>query len=793
MHSNGDNIMTSDAISTWETFIQSIKDVYDSISIEAIYDPMRMKYYYEDHFDVEDALPTPDGEYWFPWQTNHTWGPAIRYGAPLTASMIGKPRDSFGSAIPLNGNAQVDTAEVLLAFWQWTDDLEMDMIETCHSLIADGMDGDFEFVYYSIVAIGNELLKSFLIDAPKFGMALILLFFFCAAFLWRRDLSRNKTMVILTGIGGCIMAIISGLGFGLGIGYPEHLSQLCMFMPFLILAIGMDDLFVLIRSYELTTPKQSAEARIAETMYEGGISITITSLTDFVAFLGGGFMIDMPAISDMCFCVAFGVCFLYFYTVTLVLSVMVCQARREDEVEKNCCACRLCGSTASSKENEDSPLSNDYNIDLTRQKTVERVEGVGTLPPHFVRFLKRNVTKNWWRIGVFLSCIAYLSIMSIGASKLFNKIGLDYSILAPKGSYLVDWYSARDRYLDEVAGPWAYLVVDDEECDYANEDIKSALTAIYESMADVECILGDLGDSWITRIENCMEVGCVESCTNTNWTTCYTWFQNVGTWWTSDNGWGEFVAYRGRFFDTSTMIPKATQYLLKMRASEIHSFDRIECLDGIWSRLEGAPCNMMAFNDLFPFFAGDKTTVAGTWQTMLFAMVSCLFLCLIFIPNLTVVLIIVFCIGFLLIGILGFTYWLGYRLDSVSQTLFIMGIGFAVDFAVHVCHSFLHARGNRVERVVEAVGVMGEAIFLAAISTILGVSLLFTSTSIILVGLAKLLSVIMIIGLFIAGILIPTILAAIGPNKTQIQIYQESQAKLGDLELTKDWQPKPAN
>jgi len=43
---------------------------------------------------------------------------------------------------------------------------------------------------------------------------------------------------------------------------------------------------------------------------------------------------------------------------------------------------------------------------------------------------------------------------------------------------------------------------------------------------------------------------------------------------------------------------------------------------------------------------------------------------------------------------------------------------------------------------------MGEAVFLAATSTILAVSLLFTSTSAILVGLTTLLSGIMVIGLY---------------------------------------------
>jgi len=279
-----------------------------------------------------------------------------------------------------------------------------------------------------------------------------------------------------------------------------------------------------------------------------------------------------------------------------------------------------------------------------------------------------------------------------------------------------------------------------------------------------------------------MTVGCVDSCTNSNWTTCYNWFQNNGT----DEDWGDFSSWRGMFFDKKNKIPKATQWMIKMRANEIYSFDRIECLDGIWSRLDGAPCNMIAFNDAFPFFAGDKTAVPGTWQTMIFAMISCLCLCLIFIPSITIVSIIVFCIGFLLMGILGITYWLGYRLDSVTQTLFVMGIGFAVDFTVHVSHSYLQAKGSRVEKVVIAIRNMGEAVFLAAASTILGVALLWTSSSAILVNLATMLSVIMVIGVYISGILLPTILAWVGPNNPiTLMNYIESVSENGDVEMTK--------
>jgi len=137
-------------------------------------------------------------------------------------------------------------------------------------------------------------------EIPKFGLALILLILFCIIFLWRRDATRNKTMVVMAGFGSSLMAVISGLGFGLAIGYPAHFNPVVTFMPFLILAIGMDDLFVILRSYELTSPMLPAERRIEAAMCEGGLSITITSLTDLIAFLGGGLMIQIPALRDMC-------------------------------------------------------------------------------------------------------------------------------------------------------------------------------------------------------------------------------------------------------------------------------------------------------------------------------------------------------------------------------------------------------------------------------------------------------------------------------------------------------------
>ena len=51
--------------------------------------------------------------------------------------------------------------------------------------------------------------------------------------------------------------------------------------------IGVDDMFVIVESYKRLTPKQQelpVEERIALTLRHAGVSITVTSITDIVAF-----------------------------------------------------------------------------------------------------------------------------------------------------------------------------------------------------------------------------------------------------------------------------------------------------------------------------------------------------------------------------------------------------------------------------------------------------------------------------------------------------------------------------
>ena len=101
-------------------------------------------------------------------------------------------------------------------------------------------------------------------------------------------------------------------------------------------------------------PKQ----RVQKAMSRAGTSITVTSVTDIVAFLAGS-ITDIPAIRDFCFYAAIGIAFDFFLQITFFVVLMVFSAQREEKERydwlccvtaknpsKNCCSVRWPGPSA---------------------------------------------------------------------------------------------------------------------------------------------------------------------------------------------------------------------------------------------------------------------------------------------------------------------------------------------------------------------------------------------------------------------------------------------------------------
>ena len=101
---------------------------------------------------------------------------------------------------------------------------------------------------------------------------------------------------------------------------------------------SVDDMFVLLRAYEMTSPSHPVSDRIKETMQHGGVSIFFTSITDLMAFGIGSFS-PFGAVYTFCIYCGIGVLLDFLFQITFFLAFVVYDSRYQHtrSVKQSCC------------------------------------------------------------------------------------------------------------------------------------------------------------------------------------------------------------------------------------------------------------------------------------------------------------------------------------------------------------------------------------------------------------------------------------------------------------------------
>ena len=109
------------------------------------------------------------------------------------------------------------------------------------------------------------------------------------------------------------VGLLSYLGCKMG-----NIHQL---LPFLLIGIGVDDMFVISSAIDRTDARDTVERRMSDGLRESGSSVTITSLTNAIAFFIG-MNSSINALSSFCLFAGVGVIFLYLSSLTIFSAFM---------------------------------------------------------------------------------------------------------------------------------------------------------------------------------------------------------------------------------------------------------------------------------------------------------------------------------------------------------------------------------------------------------------------------------------------------------------------------------------
>ena len=140
-----------------------------------------------------------------------------------------------------------------------------------------------------------------------YAALLCILYIFC--FLGNWSPVHCRVGMSLIGMGCIYISILAGQGISYFLGYTKNNIQESI--PFLMLGIGLDDIFVLCTALDQTSLELPPLRRIRMALAKAGPAITMTSLTNALAFFAGYFSL-MDAQKGLCMICMY--CILCLYT-----------------------------------------------------------------------------------------------------------------------------------------------------------------------------------------------------------------------------------------------------------------------------------------------------------------------------------------------------------------------------------------------------------------------------------------------------------------------------------------------
>ena len=148
-----------------------------------------------------------------------------------------------------------------------------------------------------------------------------------------------RSITAFIGIGCVFLSMAVGYALALFAGFQG--TNFHSIIPYMILGIGVDDMFVIVNSIDQAPQHLSAEQRFKIGFSHAGPSITITSVTGALAFFLGA-ITPLLAIKSFCIFAAFCVCSLYVCFISIFSAWFVIDLRRMHTLKGDCCGLCCC-------------------------------------------------------------------------------------------------------------------------------------------------------------------------------------------------------------------------------------------------------------------------------------------------------------------------------------------------------------------------------------------------------------------------------------------------------------------
>ncbi|KAK8582603.1 hypothetical protein V6N13_069377 [Hibiscus sabdariffa] len=658
-------------------------------------------------------------------------------------------------------------------------------------------------------SIEEELKRESTADIITIVVSYLVMFAYISITLG--DAPRLSTFYIsskvLLGLSGVVLVMLSVLGsVGLFSAFGVKSTLIIMeVIPFLVLAVGVDNMCILVHAVKRQPLELPLEERISNALVEVGPSITLASLSEILAFAVGGFT-PMPACRVFSLFAALAVLLDFLLQVTAFVSLIVFDCLRAEDNRIDCFPCIKIPST-----------------------TEEPDEGMNSRGPGLLARYMQEIHAPFlglWAVKVVV--IAVFVAFALASIALSTRVesGLEQQIVLPRDSYVQGYFTNISEYLR--IGPPLYFVVKNYNyslesrdtnklCSINQCDSNSLLNEISRaSLVPESSFIAKPAASWLDDFLVWLSpeaFGCCRKFTNGSYcppddqppccspdggscgfggvckdcTTCFRhsdlvndrpsteqfreklpWFLNAlpsadcakgghGAYTSSVDlsGYGSGVIKASEFRTYHTPLNKQGDYVNALRAAREFS-SRIS---------DSLKMQIFPYSVFYIFFEQYLDIWRIALTNIAIALGAIFIVCLVITSSLWISAILVLVLVMIVVDLMGVMAILGIQLNAVSVVNLIMSIGIAVEFCVHIANAFLVSNGNRDQRMKEALSTIGASVFSGiTLTKLVGVIVLFFSRSeLFVVYYFQMYLALVLVGFLHGLVFLPVVLSLMGP------------------------------
>ncbi|XP_067143060.1 patched domain-containing protein 3-like [Centruroides vittatus] len=543
---------------------------------------------------------------------------------------------------------------------------------------------------------GNQLNGT----KPKIGGLVAFMIIFSILFCMSNSWVRSKPVLGASSVVSAGLAVVSAFGLMSALGI-KNISWNAT-IPYLVLVTEIDDAFVLIGCWRVTNSKQKVEKRMEVTYCEAGISITLTSLTNFISYCIG-MMSPFPFIRIFCYYTATCIVFTFLYQITFFGGCLALSGYRE--------------------EGDISFLEYFTQEDFEETiRTNNEIEEKEALMAFFGDVLAKILSHPIVKIIVLFIYVINLSVGIWGAHSITH--GIKFEHLFPKGSVIRESSRIRFTYFTDYAFPFHIII--NKTLDYSDIKVQEFI------------------ENLLQKFEQHPHMA--EEQYTVSWLKFYKEFQNNPVAKFSLGGYNmsnkqDFIdGLRNVFFKLHAAKSLSNDVVFNSNGTDIlysrffvmgknlnSSQTERDTLKELWEIAEKSEIPVLVHSIKSSIINQGIIIEHTIYQLFWITAVLITIVFFSMVPNLLVAIIVAISVVSSIIETLGYMSLWGINVDIFSMMNLILCVGFSVNYPCHMSYAYImSSRKSANEKMRESLYRIGFSVIQGSLSTGLGILILYS-------------------------------------------------------------------